>query len=208
MKFGKDLSAVKPTSLTFHRQGFGPLAYGGIDFRHGGRQIIHREGRLVYCMTYRPYPHADCVWLASDQNGHVAAFVTAGTGPIPTAVLQTPLPVEESEALVCSLPTTTTARLLVSVPRPDSFVDLAERGLFVYDWHEHRIDGRSTGVYEAVATPNDPVCFGSLTGELAEISKVVTFGSVSFMDARVVDVRACAQCCESDGYCGPKRRWN
>lgn len=78
----------------------------------------------------------------------------------------------------------------------------------VYDWHEHRIDGRSTGVYEAVATPNDPVCFGSLTGELAEIPKVVIFGSVSFMDARVVDVRACAQCCESDGYCGPERRWN
>ena len=148
------------------------------------------------CMAHRPYPRgADCVWLASDQNGHVAAFVTAAAGPIPTAVLQTTLPVEQSEILVCSSPRTTTARLLISVPRPDSFVDLAERGLFVYDWHEY---GRSTGVYEAVATPNDPVCFGSLTGELAKISQVVTFGSVSFMDARVVDVRAYAQCSESE----------
>ena len=148
------------------------------------------------CMAHRPYPRgADCVWLASDQNGHVAAFVTAAAGPIPTAVLQTTLPVEQSEILVCSSPRTTTARLLISVPRPDSFVDLAERGLFVYDWHEY---GRSTGVYEVVATPNDPVCFGSLTGELAKISQVVTFGSVSFMDARVVDVRAYAQCSESE----------
>jgi hypothetical protein len=110
-------------------------------------------------------------------------------------VLQATLPVEDSEVLVCSLPRTTTARLLVSVPRPDSFVALAERGLFVYDWNEA---GRSTGVYEAVATPNEPVCFGSLPGELAKISKVVTFGSVSFVDARVVDVRAYAQCCECE----------
>jgi hypothetical protein len=117
---------------------------------------------------------------------------------LPSAVLQTTLPVEESEAVVCSLPRTTTAHLLVSVPRPDSFVALAERGLFVYDWNEHPIASISTGVYEAVATPNDPVCFGTLTEELVKISKVVTFGSVSFMDARVVNVRAYAECCECE----------
>ena len=72
---------------------------------------------------------------------------------------------------------------------------LAERGLFVYDWDEF---GTATGVYAAVATLNDPVRFDSLTGELAKISKVITFGGVSFMDATVVDVRAHAECCESE----------
>jgi hypothetical protein len=93
-------------------------------------------------MTTQPYPgQIDCVWIASDRDGHVGAFVTAGVGPIPELALNSaePLLVEDIEEAILKLPKVSDCRLLVSIPRPDSFIDMAERGLFVYDWSDvHR----------------------------------------------------------------------
>lgn len=39
-------------------------------------------------MTMQSYPeHFDCAWLASDGEGNLGAFITAGAGPIPNNLL-------------------------------------------------------------------------------------------------------------------------
>jgi len=87
-------------------------------------------------MTTQPHPEGiDCIWLASDREGHVDAFITAGVGLIPAEALSSVhMPVEDIESRLFQLPPVSQVRLLVSVKRPDDFIDLAERGAFVYDW--------------------------------------------------------------------------
>jgi hypothetical protein len=101
------------------------------------------------------YPaQIDCAWLATDERGALAAMITAGCGPVPEAVLSGPVEVTEIETVLLGLPKTGSAKMLVSVPRPDSFVALSERGLFVYDWTDmRRSSSEQIGVYELVSTP-------------------------------------------------------
>ena len=124
----------------------------------------------------------DCVWLGCDRDGHVAAFVTGGSGPVPDAVLDLEEPrVEELEELVCGLPRTSAARLLVSVKRPDSFVEMAERGFFVYDWTDvYRTAREVLNEYEPVALPVNPVGVDQLPAGLAKACGCVRFAGVSF----------------------------
>ncbi len=107
-------------------------------------------------MTIQRYPvGVDCVWLGLDSAQHVGVFVTGGEGPIPNAVLeQSLLWIEDMELEVLGLPKVSDAELLVSVPRPDSFIALAERGLFVFDWADvSRTAGELSNSYELVASP-------------------------------------------------------
>ena len=55
-------------------------------------------------MSTQPYPEGiDCVWLASDREGRVGAFITAGVGPIPAEALSSVyMPVEDIEAASAS----------------------------------------------------------------------------------------------------------
>lgn len=134
-------------------------------------------------MNEQPYPNGiDCVWLASDQSGHVAAFITAGIGPIPSQVLKScDIPIDEIESQVCELPKTTQAHLLVSVKTPDSFIDLAERGMFVYDWTDiNRTAKEKLKMYEQVAFPIQPMTMETLTPDLAALAKSVKFSDVAF----------------------------
>jgi hypothetical protein len=88
-----------------------------------------------------PYPDGiDCVWIASDREGNLGAFITAGVGPIPVKVLKSDCPhVGDIEGLICTMPRVTGAHLFASVPRPGDLIGFAERGLFVYDWTDiHR----------------------------------------------------------------------
>lgn len=128
----------------------------------------------------RAWPRAyDWVWLVCDRDNHVGAFVTAGAGPIPTAILESSLPAEEGEKLIRSLAPTTTVH---ASPRPgdvESFVTMAHRGVFVYDWQ---------GAYELVAAPDEPVRVDFFQGQLAEISSIVRLANVSFAGERVVDI--------------------
>lgn len=108
------------------------------------------------------YPEGyDVAWFATDVGGNVGAFISAGSGPIPATALG------GSEDDVLDLEEKMkggTGRrggyeLHVDVPRPDDFIDLAERGFFVFDWN---------GVtYTLVASPLNPLFIGDL-GPLAE----------------------------------------
>jgi len=102
------------------------------------------------------YPsQIDCVWLAADVDGRLAAFVTAGVGPIPDALLASSVDIELIESHLLQLPIVGTAVNVTNVPNPGSFIELSCRGLFVYDWTDIYVSERqASGVYELVASPS------------------------------------------------------
>lgn len=86
-------------------------------------------------MTTQPYPEQfDCVWLASDSEGNLGAFITAGAGPIPTAALNsTAILFDDIEFRLLQLPLVSHFQLPDSVLSHDNFNGFAKRGFFVYD---------------------------------------------------------------------------
>jgi len=147
----------------------------------------------------RPYPDGfDCVWLATDRDGHLGAFVTAGIGPIPVQALNTDhMPVEDIEEQVWKLPRVSGARLLITVVRPDDYVAFAERGLFVYDWSDvHRIARESIHAYELMAAPVHPITLDALPGELSSSlgSLIIRLDQVAFVECLLLDVHAHESC--------------
>lgn len=72
--------------------------------------------------SIKPYPEGiDCVWNASDAQGSLAAFITAGMCPIPVAVLDsTIITLENIEGRLCELPAVSHAQLLITGDRPDT----------------------------------------------------------------------------------------
>jgi hypothetical protein len=152
-------------------------------------------------MSDRPYQDGiDCVWLASDRDGHLGAFATGGIGPIPVQALDCEgPPVEDIEGLVCDLPDVSAARLLVSIKRPDDFIELAKRGLFVYDWSDvHRTTRESIHAYELIVTPVNPITVDLLPDEVANIAKALKFGDVAFADGQPLDVYMHMKCREGE----------
>ena len=140
-------------------------------------------------MIEQSYPEGiDCVWLASDTEGHLGVFITAGCGPIPEQVLEsTHIPIEDVESRLCELPRMSKAQLLVSIKRPDDFVDLAERGLFVYDWTDiNRTALEALHAYELVAVPSKPITMSSLPADLASLAKAAILTRVIFVTRQSV----------------------
>jgi hypothetical protein len=152
-------------------------------------------------MMRQKYPvQLDCVWVASDRNGHVAAFVTAGVGPIPEPVLDNTEPpfVEDIERSILELPTVSSGRLLISVSRPDSFVKIAERGFFVYDWSDvHRTTASWIDAYEPMASPLTPMLVGALPEMLRSIAVRVQFSAAAFNDGKNLNVKDYFECCSA-----------
>ena len=148
-------------------------------------------------MVESTYPDGmDCVWLAADRNGHVGAFVTAGAGPIPLQWLDGEgVQLEDVETLVCNLSHVSQARMLVTMKKPDDFIELASRGVFVYDWQDiHRTSKLSTRTYEPVAIPLTPITVEGLTGNLANKVKTLVFANVAFADGEPLTVSKHTNC--------------
>lgn len=145
------------------------------------------------------YPQGfDCVWIASDQNGKVGAFITAGEGPIPSSAFH----FEEFrefllEEMIDEMRRLSKANVVVDVPRPDSFICLAERGFFVYDWGEfiaNPIGERHS--YRLVAVPSPPATIDVLPCHLAKMASSITFSSLRFENVDVVNPRDNMDCVE------------
>jgi len=135
------------------------------------------------------YPEEiDCLWLGTDAHGNVGAFVTAGRGPIPEAILQIPSNLlEELERMANELPRTGLAVSVAPMKRPDDFVALAERGLFAYDWSDlHRMLADATGKYELMASPGVAIKLSDLPQDLMAVAECASvegrFGATRFLD--------------------------
>jgi len=143
-------------------------------------------------MSVATYPHGiDLVWLAVDASGFVGAFITAGEGPIPESALAWALEDPGLEAEVLSLPVYSEGIMLIEVPLATSFVELASRGIFVYDWQDvHRTMSEETGQYELVCRPRRAIMESSLPSRLRAAASATALQSVSFGSATQVLVRA------------------
>ncbi len=147
--------------------------------------------------SLRPYPIGlDTVWLASDESGHLGAFMTGGSGPIPArALAEGAVAVEDVEERLLRLPKIGDAKLLVEIPRPDSLLDLAQRGTFVFDWWDvHRVRRDRVGKYEAVAVPTRPITAAALPPELELEALLVPLPVPDFSANSRIDVRDLVNC--------------
>ncbi len=135
------------------------------------------------------YPlQQDLAWIATDMAENVAVFITAGEGPIPRAVLDYPdMALEEWEDRVLELPTSSEAKLLISVSKPEAYGKFAERGLFVYDWIDfHRSASQQVGYYEPVATPVRAMTLSLLPQPLRTLASLILLGD-RFDEGKGVD---------------------
>ncbi|MGO4702666.1 hypothetical protein [Dyella sp. 2RAB6] len=144
------------------------------------------------------YPRdRDLLWMASDAKGHVGVFLTAGQGPIPTQVLSRLEELCETEEEISHLRRLGGHRLLVSVPKPDDLIALAEQGFFVYDWQDaHRSAANASHRYELVSIPDNPVLIGDLQERLAGLA--VALEGFDFERGVALDVRSMVDCCMRD----------
>jgi len=152
-------------------------------------------------MNDQPYPWGiDCLWLASDRDGRLGAFLTGGAGPIPMDVLAaSSFPVTKTGAMLCRQPKIAAARLLVSLKRPDDFIDLAERGFHVYDWSDMGRTSRGvTGAYEPIAMPETPISIDDLPDELAAVARLLRMDAVCFGDGIPLDMETLLVCTDGE----------
>jgi len=146
------------------------------------------------------YPDGvDVVWLACDCEGGVGAFVSGGVAPIPDgALVSTDILLGDIEILVNELAETSASHLLEPIPLPNSFDDLAKRGIYVYDWADV---GRSqpndlTNAYELIALPIRPLSLTELPEALAVYVEKFRLSTVRFSDTRMIDFRSFFDCHE------------
>lgn len=144
-------------------------------------------------MSQQEYPHAlDCAWIASDRQGHVAVFITAGEGPIPPQALRGDFfPVNEVEPRVLGLGIRPDQAVtnLSDAPDPSSYIALAQRGVFVYDWTDFTRSCESLNAYELLARPLLPITCADLPIDLREVAQAVNFPDVCFADSTLVAVK-------------------
>lgn len=147
-------------------------------------------------MDERPYPQGiDSSWLASDRDGHLGVFVTAGCGPVPAQTLNPVYPLDQIEWDILKLPKASDIDPPARTAQHDRFVDLAERGFFVYDWSDTL--QASINAYELIERPYRPLTLDQLPDDLAEAARFVRFTKVTFANAWRVDVRAHMICREA-----------
>lgn len=103
-----------------------------------GLELVAARLREGAAMNQQEYPYAvDCAWIGSDGRGFVGVFITAGEGLVSAQALRGDFfPVEEVEARVLRLSIRPGQAVtnLSDAPNPNSYIALAQRGVFVYDW--------------------------------------------------------------------------
>jgi hypothetical protein len=143
------------------------------------------------------YPRGlDWVWLATDGEGRVAAFVTAGEAPVPALALEVQFPDSAHlEAAFAALPERSATRTFGAPGDLGAYIELAERGLFVYDWQDaHRPVREETGAYELVAAPTTPSRAAELPPLLRVAALSMRLPKLRFEQTPLVDVRRHAAC--------------
>lgn len=126
----------------------------------------------------------DCVWIASDKEGYLAAFFTAGQGPIPIqATKNEKLVLDDIESEVYKLHPFSDVDLHVSVKRPDDFIEMSKRGFFVYDWRDIvRTNDCLSNSYELVSSPKYPILIHELSGPIFDMAIDIIFSHISFRE--------------------------
>lgn len=115
-------------------------------------------------------------WLASDREGHVAVFTTAGGSYAPDEFLRNTDEHDRAIEVALALPPSTTA---VFAPKlrsglKNTWLQLAERGIFGFDGDPNG------GPYYKVAAPQRPVHVDDLPPEAAAVARRLVFPHLTF----------------------------
>jgi hypothetical protein len=154
-------------------------------------------------MIERLYPvNWDCAWIASDRHGHLGVFFTAGLGPIPVEAMNNKyMNVDEIEGRLHSLERISGFSLLRETTQSEILTNLAERGLFVYDWSDlHRFEYARINAYELQAKPLNSIKIDSLPDDIKSLLEGLCLDQLSFEDTPILDIRAhriCREGCPS-----------
>lgn len=97
-------------------------------------------------------------WLASDADGFVALFSSAGFGPVPEELPPQVDAIDQALDRMKALPLTSD-ETPADAAEPDEWVAAAQRGFFAFDWaHDH-------DRYEIEAMPKRPLRLDAIQDE-------------------------------------------
>ncbi|WP_437322431.1 hypothetical protein [Sorangium sp. So ce394] len=121
-------------------------------------------------------------WLASDADGYVALFSTAGGGYAPGEFLQNTDAHHAAIDAVLASPVSTVARFAQDLPPElqNTWRMVAERGLFAFDSDPHG------GPYRMVAAPADPIRIFDLPRSVVDIVERLKLRQVRFARQSVI----------------------
>jgi hypothetical protein len=113
----------------------------------------------------------DVSWLAIDSLGQVGLFVTAGSGPIPSSAMPSIMAELSIEEMLDNLPVQSAVRRFLDDKSVESFLPLARRGVFVFDWSDiHRTHEQALDAYELLCMPLAPLHVTQLPHDLRQIA--------------------------------------
>lgn len=126
-------------------------------------------------------------WFATDADGCIGHFATAGFGVVPGAVLARLDDLRHLDEQVLKLPVIAeaTAHLPGSI---EDWLEMARRGLFAYDWQHW------CGPYRRAATPSRALRITDLPTVLADALRIVEWPDVRFAEMREVRPEALCAC--------------
>ncbi len=145
------------------------------------------------------YIDSDWAWMAQDKAGYVGMFVTAGHGPIPFEVLRAyDVEIETAEENVLMLMKSTECVNHCQAPNPKSFIEIAQRGIYAFDWTDvHRVKRDEIEAYEIMATPKNPITAIELPPNLQKISELIVFKNLYFSDFTRIDPKKYFACIDN-----------
>jgi hypothetical protein len=117
-------------------------------------------------------------WLASDADGSVALFSTAGGGFAPMPSLQNPEAHQVAIDELLAGPASTTARFAPEFPaaRQNTWQLVAERGLYAFDSDAHG------GAYRLLAAPSVPARVADLPSAARAVVGLIRFRHLRFSE--------------------------
>lgn len=115
-------------------------------------------------------------WLASDADGAVGFFSTAGGGYAPDEFLRDTDAHDQAIEVILARPACTEARSEpeVAAGLPNTWRLMAERGVFAFD------SDPNGGPYRLVAVPRDPIRVADLPERAASVARRIVFRTLRF----------------------------
>jgi hypothetical protein len=129
-------------------------------------------------------------WLASDADGHVALFSTAGGGYAPEEFLRDTEEHDTAIGELIALPASTVAKSAPELPTglKNTWRMVAERGIFAFDSDPHG------GPYRLVAVPELPARVADLPKLVARVARALELHHLKFDKIFTVSEHLLRQC--------------
>ncbi len=121
-------------------------------------------------------------WLATDGDGTVALFTTAGGGYVPDLFLEDTDGYDTAIAALMSSPAICAVRFAPELPPhlENTWRRAAERGLFAFD------SDPNGGAYCLVAAPLTSVMLSALPRGVVDVAQRISFPGLSFAAERIL----------------------